>query len=237
VKVTWKVFTLRARVALACVFLAGFILGVSTPVAAPASSGAGPVLMGDPSLPRVALMFNVDWGEEYIPDILQVLEEGRAKATFFVTGTWAQKHPELLRRIAGAGHEVGNHGYSHAHPAQLDRKGNERLIMENEALLRDILGCEPARVYAPPYGEYSEESLLAAEDLGYRTILWTVDTVDWRRPPPTVVRERASKASSGSLILMHPTEPTRLALPGILVDLKERGLNPVTVTQILDREP
>jgi peptidoglycan/xylan/chitin deacetylase (PgdA/CDA1 family) len=237
VKVTWKVFTVRATPALACVFLMAFFLGVSTPVAVPASSGAGPVLMGNPALPRVALMFNVDWGEEYIPDILQVLEDGRARATFFVTGTWAKKHPDLLRRIAEAGHEVGNHGYSHAHPAELDRKGIERLIIDNEALLRDVLACEPARIYAPPYGEYTEESLQATEDLGYRTILWTVDTVDWRRPPPSVVRKRASKASSGSLLLMHPTEPTKLALPGILADMKERGLDPVTVTQILDKEP
>ena len=73
-----------------------------------------------------------------------------------------------------------------------------------------------------------------ATEIGYQTILWTVDTVDWRKPAPEAIWKRAlAGAKPGALILMHPTEPTVEALPHIIAGLKEKGLTPVTVSQLV----
>ncbi len=232
-----KVVRVRTHVLLVLFFACGLAFGAVRPRVLPASSRVYPIVTGDTSLPEVALMFNVDWGGEHIPAILKTLQEAKVNATFFVTGGWAKKNPGLVRGMAEAGHEIGNHGYFHGHPSEMGAGQIEDLIMKNEALLREILGTDPPRLFAPPYGEYSETSLMVAESLGYKTVLWTVDTVDWKKPPPESILERVSKATNGSLILMHPTEPTRLALAQAVRDLKERGMTPVTVSEILEETP
>lgn len=138
----------------------------------------------------IALTINVDWGEEFIPAILDVLDKENAKATFFVTGRWAKKNPELLKRIASRGHEIENHGYSHPHPDNLSVGANQEEIKKTESIIQGIIG-KRTHFYAPPYGEKGASGLRAADLLGYQTILWTLDTVDWREDStPEVIVQR-----------------------------------------------
>lgn len=193
-----------------------------------------PVYQGNASRPEVALCFNVAWGEEYIPAILEILARDDVKATFFFVGTWVRQFPDLVKRIAEGGHEVANHGLHHGHPTQMGRAELERLIVENQDLLERVSGQRLNKLFAPPYGEVNDHVTATAARLGYRTIMWTRDTVDWKRPAPEVIIERASgKAENGTIVLMHPTGPTVVALPQILRNLRSKALRPVTVSQIL----
>jgi peptidoglycan-N-acetylglucosamine deacetylase len=180
----------------------------------------------------MALTINVDWGEEFIPGILDVLDKGNAKATFFVTGRWAKKHSDLLKQIANRGHEIENHGYSHPHPDQLSVGANQEEIKKTESIIQEITGRK-TRFYAPPYGEKGTSGLKAADLLGYQTILWTLDTVDWRSEstPEIIVQRIVNPAirfgikpqKNGAIVLMHPKLNTVKALPVILSQLTREG--------------
>ncbi|MCL6613193.1 MAG: polysaccharide deacetylase family protein [Firmicutes bacterium] len=193
-----------------------------------------PLTSGSEDRPEVALTFNVAWGEESLPSILDILKAAGVRATFFFVGDWVKKFPDLTRAVAAAGHEIGNHGSYHGHPTQLGRAELVRMIQDNAALLKEVVGRPASRLFAPPYGEFDKRTVGIAAELGYRTVLWTVDTIDWKRPAPEVIADRvAQKVRNGAIVLMHPTAPTVAALPGIIKDLKARGFRLVTVGEML----
>lgn len=201
----------------------------------PVFNEIAPYYHGPKSKKRMALTINVAWGQEYIPRMLQVLEEKEVQATFFFIGKWVKKFPELTKQIAEAGHEVGNHGYKHAHPKQLSKQGLINLIKKNEELLLDVTGKE-TKLFAPPYGEYNDKVVKTVAELGYQTILWTADTIDWQRPQPQVIVSRVmKKADKGGIVLMHPTAPTVKALPTMIDKLREEGYELVTVSRLLTK--
>ena len=190
----------------------------------------------------VALTINVDWGEEFLPGILTALDQGGGRATFFITGRWAKAHPDLVRQIAQQGHQIENHGYSHPHPDRLSVSANLEEIKKAESVLRALTGRKP-RFYAPPYGEKGPAGLRAAHQLGYQTVLWTLDTVDWRpESTPELIAQRVLNPGSrfgvkpdkrGAIVLMHPKENTVKALPVILKQLEREGFRCVTLDELI----
>lgn len=197
---------------------------------------ADPVYQGQTKEQKAAIAINVDWGEDVLPDMLEVLDQTNTKATFFVTGRFAEKFPELVQQIADAGHEIGNHGYKHPHPDQLSVEQNQKDILQSEAILEKLLGQKPV-LYAPPYGEHGQTCLQAAEQCGYTTILWTADTVDWEQPAPShdtlVERVTGDKLTSGAILLMHPKPHTAEALSDIIGTIKAKGYQCVKVSEVL----
>ncbi len=192
-----------------------------------------PIYQGSEERKEIALTINVYWGEEYLPQMLQILRENNVKATFNIGGMWAEKFPELLKKIADEGHEIGSHGYSHPHPDQLSKAGNLREMMRSEKIIEEITGQE-IKLFAPPYGERGNTVLEAAEEAGYQFILWSVDTIDWQRPAPEVIIRRVvQKAHNGAIVLMHPTAPTVSALPTMIKELKANGYQLVTVSELI----
>ncbi|HHT91410.1 MAG: polysaccharide deacetylase family protein [Bacillota bacterium] len=192
-----------------------------------------PIYRGPTSEPRVALMVNVDWGDEYIPGMLDVFRHYGVSATWFPTGRWTQTSRDLARTISQAGHEIGNHGGWHGEASKMSRSETARLIQEGEDLILEATGQRPT-VFAPPSGDFNQQTVSVAAELGYKTVLWTVDTVDWQRPAPTVIIDRViGKVKNGALVLMHPTKPTLEALPVILDHLANMGYQCVTVTELL----
>ncbi|SDD44588.1 polysaccharide deacetylase family protein [Sporomusa acidovorans] len=192
-----------------------------------------PVFQGNAAKPQIALACNVFWGEEYLPDMLKTLAENNIHITFFIGGSWGKKYPEILKDLASRGHELGNHSYSHPHPNNLSKEKNKEQIIKTEELVADVTGIK-TNLYAPPYGEYNNTVLLAAQELEYTTIMWSIDTIDWKRPPPDVIKERVlKKLHNGAIILMHPTAPTAQALPGLITEIQKRGYTITTVSDIL----
>ena len=192
---------------------------------------ASPYRQGLGGMKQVSLAVNVDWGEEFIPDMLSVLAQYQVKATFFLTGRWADKNGDLADEIARAGHEIGNHAYSHISPNNSSYDTNVAEILRTEQAIEKVTGIKTS-LYAPPSGECEEHVLRAAADCGYTTILWSVDTIDWQRPPAaTIVQRVESKVHDGAIILAHPTAPTLEALPTLLVELQQEGYRFVTVSE------
>ena len=195
---------------------------------------AQPILHGDKNQPRIAFACNVFWGEEFLPDMLQTLEQEDAKITFFIGGSWAKRFPEVLRLLADKGHELGNHSWSHPHPNSLSKSQNMEQIRRTEQFIKDTVNSQ-TRLYAPPYGEYNDTVLAAAAELGYKTILWSVDTIDWQRPPVELLKQRVlRKVHNGAIILLHPTAPTAQAMPSLIRELKEQGYTITTVSDIIN---
>lgn len=194
-----------------------------------------PYYRGPADQPLVSLMINVDWGNEVIPEMLEVFRRYNVVTTWFLTGTWAEKYPDLAAAIAMDGHEIGNHGGWHALPSEMTREQIQDLILTGEDKIMDITGQKPM-LFAPPAGDFNRQTVAVAAELGYRTILWTIDTVDWQRPAPTVIIDRVvTRIQNGALVLMHPTEPTLQALPLIIEQLQKRGYSIVPVSQILNQ--
>ena len=166
---------------------------------------------------NVSLMFNVYWGTEYLDDILDILDSYNAKCTFFIGGMWAEKEQDKLIEIYNRGHEIANHGYFHKDQEYLDYSQNLEEIEVTHKLISSILGGYQMNLFAPPSGSFNKATLDACKSLGYSTIMWSKDTIDWRDKDANLIFTRATdKVTGGELILVHPTDMTLKALPMIL---------------------
>ncbi|WP_040441258.1 polysaccharide deacetylase family protein [Alicyclobacillus acidoterrestris] len=210
----------------------------SVPPAISASSlAAQPVYRGPSAEKSVALMVNVSWGEEYVPAMLKVLRAHGMRATFFLDGQWVKKHPDLVRQIERDGHAIGSHGTGHPDFRKLT---NDQLIEQLDGTNRTIerVTGKSVRIIAPPAGAYDSRLVALAKARGMYTILWTADTVDWRRPPADQIVARAkSGLTPGCLLLMHPTKPTVQALPQILKIIETSGYHAKTVEDVVLERP
>ncbi|TYP54301.1 polysaccharide deacetylase family protein [Thermosediminibacter litoriperuensis] len=192
-----------------------------------------PIYQAETSKKIMAFTCNVAWGNEFIPKMLEIFEEKGVKITFFIEGRWAEKNPDLLKLIHSKGHEIGNHGYSHAHHSKLSFEENVNEIKRAEEVIEKITG-EKTTLFAPPYGEFAQQTIKAAEALNYRLIMWSIDTLDWKKPGVKYIVDKVIKnAGSGKIVLMHPTEETVTALPTIIQDLQQKGYKITTVGDLL----
>lgn len=182
---------------------------------------------------NVSLMINVYWGTEFIEPMLEILKEENVKCTFFVGGTWVSSNPEILKKIYNDGHEIANHGFYHKDHKLLSAERNQEEIYVTHKLVKETIGVD-MNLFAPPSGSYNTTTLQVASNLGYRTIMWTRDTIDWRDKDANICYTRAIKnAKNGDLILMHPTQHTLDALPKIIEFYKENGFNLTTVSETI----
>ncbi len=182
---------------------------------------------------QVAFLCNVDWGEEYLPQMMEILESKGCSATFFLTGRWAEKNPDMVKTLEASDFEIGNHGYQHKNYSTLSRDANREQIQKAEDAIV-AAGASPSKLFAPPSGDHGQQTLEAASALGYETILWSLDTIDWRDKDASVLVQRILKnPSDGDFILMHPTEQTVAALPQIIDGLQEKGFEIRCVSDLL----
>ena len=188
---------------------------------------------GDRSSKDVSLMVNVYWGEEYLDDMLAILQENNVKTTFFVGGVWAVKNADYLEKIKDGGHEIANHGYHHKDHNKISKQENINQINNTHKIIKQLVGVD-MNLFAPPSGAYNKTTVECASSLGYKTIMWSRDTIDWRDQDENLIYSRAIKnAAGGDLILMHPTKATAAALPKIISYFQENGFNLTTVGQVL----
>ncbi len=195
-----------------------------------------PIYKGHPEKPMVTFIINVAWGNEYLSSILATLKKHNVSASFFLEGNWVKKNPELAKMIVSAGHEVGNHSYSHPDMKKLTAHlAREQLSKTNE-IIEAATGVKCVW-FAPPSGSYRDETIKIANELNMKTVMWTVDTVDWRKPSPEILINRVmSKIENGSMVLMHPTEATAKSLDQLITLIKQKGLEIGTVTELMNEE-
>lgn len=190
---------------------------------------------GNPNKRMVALTFDATYGDNQTYELLEILRNNNIKATFFLSGIWLLNFPELARAIAAEGHEIGNHSLTHPHMLLLSMPENINQVVRTEALINNITGQNPY-LFRPPYGEYNQAILNVLASLGYITIMWTIDSLDWKNPGAEYVVNRiVDNAVPGAIILMHQSAPDTLeGLQSIITGLREKGYDFGTVTQVID---
>jgi peptidoglycan/xylan/chitin deacetylase (PgdA/CDA1 family) len=188
------------------------------------------IYRGNVTKKNVSIMINVYFGTEYIERMLQILREYDAIATFFVGGVWVNKNNDALKLIAESGHEIGNHGYFHLDHKSISYAKNKEEILVTEKLVESVIG-KKTNLFAPPDGSFNATTLKAANELGYKTVVWSKDTIDRRDKNTELIYTRAVKElKNGDLISMHPTANTVEALKDICKYFAAQGFNMVSVS-------
>ncbi len=185
---------------------------------------------------KVALTFNISWGEEQAIPILDQLKENDIKATFFLSALWAERYPEIVKRISEDGHLIGNHGYQYEnYPSWKDDKINKD-IRQSHSILSNLSGSKPT-LLRPPNGQFDKRVLKIADSHGYTIVHWSVDSNDWENPGVnTIVENVLSQTKAGDVILFHASDSvkqTDKALPIIIEDLQKKGFSFVTVNELM----
>lgn len=236
-----NVFIFRKYIVNLCILGLIILVGVAALVgvnfsarnSAETSTSQGAIYQGDTSSKKISLMINVYWGTEYLGDMLKTLEEKNAKVTFFVGGVWAADNEQLLVDMAERGHEIGNHAYSHKDHDKLTKESSKKEISTTHNLVRSMI-AKDMNLFAPPSGAYNSQTVEVAKELGYKTIMWTRDTIDWRdQNTETIYKRAVNNAKGGDFVLMHPTACTRDALGKIIDTLSSQGFELVTVSDNL----
>ncbi|RYG73834.1 hypothetical protein EU245_04575 [Lentibacillus lipolyticus] len=195
-----------------------------------------PIYRGHPDKNMVAFLINVSWGKEYIPPILNTLKKNNVKATFFIEGKWAKENSDYVKMINEQGHVIGNHAYDHPDMARLSSQQTKEQITRTNEVLKAITGEVP-EWFAPPSGSYSEQTVRTAAKKNLETILWTVDTIDWKNPSVSVMMNRVmTNIHPGATVLMHPTPSIAEGLDSLLTGIKEKGYNIGTIDQLLSEK-
>lgn len=182
----------------------------------------------------VAFACNIDWGGEYIEEMLNIFKKDNIKITFFPTGKWAEKNVSIIQEIHTNGHEIGNHGYSHLDYDKLDLERNKEEILKAHNIIKEIIKEDPI-YFAPPSGAFNDHTIDASNSLNYKLILWSIDTIDWRQDSykELITSRVIDKIHNSAIVLMHPTEETIKALPDIIYFLLENGYKIGTISDIL----
>lgn len=187
---------------------------------------------------RIGLTFDISWGQENVLPVLEILEKEKVKATFFLSSPWAQSHPELVKKIAASGHEIGSHGKRHVDLNTLSEQVLAEELNSSREVLENLTG-QKITLLRPPNGAYDNKVISVAKSLNFRVIQWSVDSLDWKRPGPDKVVEYVIKgrsknkgAAPGDIILFHASDSapdTPKALPVVIRTLKSKGyeLTPV----------
>ncbi len=183
---------------------------------------------------KVAFSFDASWGAERTESILEILKENEIKTTFFLTGFWVEDYPEYVKLIAQEGHEIGNHTLTHPHLNSLSGDEVRTELKRVEQMIEKVSGQKTA-LFRPPFGEYSNQVIEAAAGLGYKTIQWSIDSLDWQNLTKDEIVERVtSRAHSGAIILFHNNGlHTAEALPAIIEHYRGQGYEILPISQLI----
>ena len=185
---------------------------------------------------KVALTMNCAWNADDIDSILETLKNNNVKITFFVVGDWLDKYPEAAKKIAEAGNEIASHSNIHPKVANLSYEENVKEIKESVEKIEKITG-QKTTLYRPPYGEYNNTVISAAQDNGYKVIQWNLDTLDYTGLTGDKMWKRIEKVKAGDIILSHNgTEHTADSLDMIIKNIKQKGLEIVKVSDLIYKE-
>jgi polysaccharide deacetylase family sporulation protein PdaB len=202
----------------------------------PAMGTEMPVFYVETDRKAMALTFDISWGDKTPEKVLDVLSQHNQKATFFLSGPWANHYKSIVSRIVQDGHEIASHGQEHVNLSQESKEQIKKNIQSAHDILINLTDTEP-RYFRPPNGDYDDLVVLTARELGYETVIWAVDSLDWKNPGASYIVERVSKLSfPGAILLFHASDSakqTHEALPMVLENLKAAGYEIMTLGELM----
>ena len=186
---------------------------------------------------RIALTFDAGASAAPTPAILAALKDADLQATFFLTGKWCEKNPELTKQIINDGHEIGNHSYSHPDFRKISDSAIAEQLKKTENIVVNLTGQSTKPLFRPPYGGRNKHVLSVVGGQGYTSIYWSLDSWDAfkKRITSTEIRDRILKrVQGGDIVLLHcGSEPTAKQLPELIEKLKDRGFTMVKVSELI----
>lgn len=198
-----------------------------------AKDGPKAIYKGEDNL---ALTFNIGWGDEKAEPILDVLKQEKIKSvTFFLSGSWAERHPEIVERIVKEGYEIGILGYNYVDYTELEPEKIRQDIAKAQTAFGK-LNVKNIKLVRAPTGHFDQRTLKIAEGLGYTVVHWSLDSKDWTNPGVDLIVANTEKAKKGDILLMHASDSakqTAKALPLVLKNIKSKGYELVTVSEMI----
>ncbi len=175
----------------------------------------------------IYLTFDQGYENGYTEKILDTLKEKKVKATFFVLQDYAEKNPDLIKRMIEEGHTIGNHSVSHPSMPNISTEEAKQEIMGLHNYIKDNFGYEMTE-FRPPKGEFSERILQLANECGYKTVLWSFAYADWdvdNQPDEAEALKKVTEAKhDGAIYLLHSVSQTNANILGDVIDnLKNDG--------------
>lgn len=168
--------------------------------------------VGDESEKKIYLTFDCGYENGNMPQILEALKKHNVTATFFVVGNFVRDNPELVKQMNDYGQIIGNHSYTHPDMSVMSKEEFTEQLTKLEEEYKNLTGSEPAKLYRPPQGKYSYESLSYAKEMGYKTIFWSLAYVDWyddKQPSHEEAFDKLTKRiHPGAIVLLHSTSRT-----------------------------
>ncbi len=186
---------------------------------------------------KIAISFDCAWGVDYTDTLLEVMREQDVKCTFFTVEFWTKKHPDYIKKIHEAGHEIGTHSATHPYMSKLDKSTIVKELTTSSQAIEQITQRK-VELFRAPYGDYNDLLINTAKELGLYTIQWDVDSLDWKDLSKEQITERVvSRVKSGSIVLFHNQGlHTHQALPQIIKKLKEKGYTFCTIGELIYRD-
>ena len=185
--------------------------------------------IGDTSQKVIYLTFDAGYENGCTEQILETLQKHNVKAAFFLVGSYIREHPDLVKKLVDAGQIVGNHTNTHPDMAQIsDMESFSAELTATEEAYKEVTGKDMPKYYRPPQGKYNEENLSMAQQLGYKTIFWSLAYVDWYENDQPTKEEAFSKLipriHDGAIVLLHSTSKTNAEiLDELLCKWEEMG--------------
>jgi len=200
-------------------------------------SGAKAVYRGDSDTNEVALTFNISWGDQKAMPILDTLKANGIKgATFFLSASWAERHPDVVERIRKDGHQIGSMGYAYKNYSQMKKSEIKKDLTKAQNSFQK-LGLEDLTLLRPPTGQFNKDVLDVAKQYGYTVVHYSINSDDWTNPGvQKIVQNVNETVSAGDIVLFHASDSakqTKEALPEIVHHLRSKGLKNVTVSDLI----
>lgn len=192
--------------------------------------------IGNTSKLQVALTFDAGGDVPPASTILSILNKRGVHATWFFTGNWAEQNPDIVRNVANSGYEIGNHTVTHPDLTTLSDTKVCNELTQAEQTISGIAGRTTRPYFRPPFGARNQHVRQLAANLGYRTVYWTIDTLDWQTQstPDSIIQRILSQLTNGAIILMHAGSSSEAqTLDRVITLLQQKGYQLVTLTEIL----
>lgn len=200
-----------------------------------------PIFSVDTNEKKIALTFDMNWADDdKLDEILEVLEKNNVKSTFFLIGKWVNypsDNTHKVRKIDSLGHEIANHSYEHSNFLKINGKQIENDLGKANKIIYDITG-KTNKIFRFPSGYYSSEAVKIINELGYTSVQWSKDSLDWMNKNAESEYQRVMKdIKSGDIVLFHNNGKfTPSNLERIIPELQKQGYELVTVSEILHNE-
>lgn len=218
-------------------FTTAFVWSASPSSADAKTTTPSAIFKVDTTRKVVALTFDISWGNKVPEPVLDILKKEKIKkATFFLSGPWTLRHPQIAKQIRDMGYEIGNHGNLHKDFSNYPDRWIREQVQLSQKSIQQATGIK-TRLIRTPNGDINPRVIRCLNSMGYTVIQWNTDSLDWKNPGTQYIVHRVTqRVVPGDIVLMHASDSSKQiveALPQIIAQLRQKGYQFATVTELI----